>query len=191
VVSGSVTAPSFIGGVMPAYTATSGQWFPYYKGTYLALTPVQNRLYAVPVFIDRVLTVDRIAARVQTGGSGGAGVFRLGIYGATDGLPDSLILDAGTIDAISTGVQEITISQSLSPGLHFMVLVQQVTSNATTRSHQSDAIYQIRSNSSSALESTGLGIVGYTVNNITGALPSSFGTPSATTATPDISMRVL
>jgi hypothetical protein len=51
--------------------------------------------------------------------------YRLGIYQDNgSGVPGALILDAGTIDASTTGQKSITISQSLS-GLIWLAAVEQ------------------------------------------------------------------
>jgi len=57
-------------------------------------------------------TYDRIGVYVS---SGGTATLRLGLYSAnaTTGLPDTKVLDAGTISTASTGLIEATISESL------------------------------------------------------------------------------
>lgn len=75
-------------------------------------------------------TFDRIYIKVMTAGSAGA-VCRLGIFGDTGGKPGSVVLDAGTIDATSTGDKEITISQTLNPGVYWVSACTQ--GGATTR----------------------------------------------------------
>lgn len=59
-------------------------------------------------------TLDRIGVEVTTAQA--STTVRLGIYGtSTDGLPTGApILDAGTVDASTTGFKEITVSQAIS-----------------------------------------------------------------------------
>ena len=85
-----------------------------------------DRVYYLPFPVGESLAIDRIACSVTTLGSAGA-VVRLGIYSDTDGIPDARVLDAGTVDATTTGFKEITISQSLTAGsLYWMAICSQV-----------------------------------------------------------------
>jgi len=81
-----------------------------------------NRLYGVPILVGITQTFDRISMEVTTGA---AGNIRLGLYTshATTYLPDELVVDGGTIDANSVAVQEVTISESLVPGLYWGAFV--------------------------------------------------------------------
>lgn len=73
-----------------------------------------NRLYFTPLYVPKAVTADRIALNVTSGV--GATLIRLGIFTshATTGLPDTLLVDGGTIDSSTTGAKEVTISQALS-----------------------------------------------------------------------------
>lgn len=73
-------------------------------------------LYATPLFIPGLMTVDRFALSVSTAGAAGA-LIRVGFYAhdASYGGPGARILDAGTIDATTTGDKSLTINQQL-PG---------------------------------------------------------------------------
>ena len=80
-----------------------------------------NRLYAYPFSVPVTTTFDRIAIQVTTAAAGSA---RLGIYADNGAIyPGALILDAGTVNTGTTGTKEIEISQSLSPGLYWLVFV--------------------------------------------------------------------
>ena len=52
---------------------------------------------------------------------------RLGIYNSSETTfePNTVVLDAGTVDTSSTGIKEITISQTLNAGLYFLTAVRQ------------------------------------------------------------------
>lgn len=79
--------------------------------------------------VPKTITVDRIGAEVTSAGTAGA-VVRLGIRNAAvDGLPGTLLLDAGTIDGTSATFQEITISQVLVPGIYWAVGCTQVAAS--------------------------------------------------------------
>lgn len=90
--------------------------------TTLALTA--NRLYAIPFFVPKTITLDRIAIHVSTAGTGNA---RLGIYrddGTADPSTATLILDAGEVSIAATGKQELTINQTLTGGyLYYLAIV--------------------------------------------------------------------
>lgn len=59
-------------------------------------------------------SLDRIACEITTART--PGTVRLGIYemSLTTGDPTTLLLDAGTVDATTSGIKEITISQSIA-----------------------------------------------------------------------------
>ena len=80
-----------------------------------------NRLYAAPFICPVDATFDQLGLQIATAGAAGATV-RMGIYAAseTDGLPTSLILDAGTVDATVTGFRFAAISQVLGRGLYWL-----------------------------------------------------------------------
>lgn len=83
-----------------------------------------SRLFAIPFSPGRALTLDRIGIEVVTTGAGSA--TRLGIYNDSDGKPDTLLLDAGTVDSsTSTGFKEATISQVLNNAWYWLVCVAQ------------------------------------------------------------------
>lgn len=85
-----------------------------------------DRVIYVPFPVGEALTADRIACSVTANGTAGA-VVRLGIYGDTDGQPDALIVDAGTVDSTTNGYKEITINQALtSGGLYWLAIAAQV-----------------------------------------------------------------
>jgi hypothetical protein len=95
-----------------------------------AFVPTVGTLYAIPFWVGATATYDRIATNIGTAGSAGA-VTRLGIYNvAASGLPGTLVLDAGTVDSTTIGDKNITISQSLSPGVYFTVML---TNDAAVR----------------------------------------------------------
>ncbi len=93
----------------------------------------EDRGFYVPMPIPRSVTIDRIGIEV-TDSAAGSPVIRLGIYENNAGAPGTLILDAGTVDASTTGFKEITISQALTAGMVWLVLAQQGgTSNGSVR----------------------------------------------------------
>lgn len=85
-----------------------------------------NRLFAVPLLVGSAgFTADRIGVSITGAGASGAAI-RLCIYNSNTAgtLPDTLLLDAGTVDASTTGDKEITISQALAANtLYWLVCV--------------------------------------------------------------------
>lgn len=100
-------------------------WYYGPGGGRSALALTQNQLNYVPFWVGEAVTLDRIGCEVTT--LAAASVVRLGIYGDTGGgLPGALLLEAaGTIDAGVGGAAELTISQALTPGLHWLAAVAQ------------------------------------------------------------------
>ncbi len=79
-----------------------------------------NTLYAIPFRVRERTTFTRLGVEVTTG-AGANG--RLGIYNAANGVPTALVVDAGNVIFSSTGEKEVTISQTLMPGLYFIGVV--------------------------------------------------------------------
>lgn len=103
----------------------SGRYYGAGQATPSTGVSTLNLLQAVPIYVPHGVTVVSIACEVTT--LAAASTIRLGIYGhnaTTDG-PGTLILDAGTVDSSTTGVKEITISQHLNPGWHWLAAVAQ------------------------------------------------------------------
>lgn len=68
-----------------------------------------NTQVASPIYVPANTTADRICLQVITAAA--SGLWRLGIYAdAGTSYPGAVMLDAGTIDASTTGVKELTIS---------------------------------------------------------------------------------
>ena len=72
------------------------------------------------------ITVSMLAINVTTAG-GGSAVFRMGIYAADkyNGRPGSLVVDAGTVSATTTGRKDLSFTQSLQPGIYYVAWVAQ------------------------------------------------------------------
>ena len=137
-------------------------------------TRTANILYATPIYIGNTTTITKIGIEQSTGAAGNA---RLGIYNnGTDGLPSSLVLDAGTVTTTATAEKEITISQVLDAGWYTLAAVFDAGgASATSRTITglSPANWGIGSASTTGFP---------TINSITGthtygALPSTFTSP--------------
>jgi hypothetical protein len=108
--------PNFLRWKTGSYYAPSSTGFGTFTG---ALT----QIYMVPMYIPNSQTLVKIGINVASAGTTGA-LIRLGIYSNTDtgtsDIPNSLILDAGTVASDTTGYKEITISKSLQPGTYWL-----------------------------------------------------------------------
>jgi hypothetical protein len=114
----------------PVLKLRSGAYMRTPYQVHLAQSATNQRVYYTPIFVPSTTTFDRLAIRTATTFVGTSSV-RLGIFNDTDGLPSTVVLDAGTVSCTTNGTNfEITISQSLTPGFYWLAFVQQ--SAATT-----------------------------------------------------------
>lgn len=83
-----------------------------------------GELFFIPIYVARTIIYDRIGIQVNIAVA--ASLARLGIYdpNAAGTAPGALVLDAGTVSTATTGIKEITISQSLTPGFYFLAIVR-------------------------------------------------------------------
>lgn len=97
----------------------------YYKHTSAYITNAQtfsttNQTRYAPILIPTTTTYDRIGIRTVNTFSGTASI-RLGIYNDLNGMPDTVLLDAGLISPTAASTSyEITISQTLSAGFYWI-----------------------------------------------------------------------
>lgn len=81
-------------------------------------------LVASPFPVAAPFPANRIACEVTTLAAGAT--IRLGIFlSAANGTPGELLLDAGTVDAGTTGVKDVTISQAIPAGLIWLAACAQ------------------------------------------------------------------
>lgn len=142
-----------------------------------------NTMYVMPFTARQQQTWTKLGCTVTTGS---AGVFAyLGIYRMENGIPTSLVLDAGAIGLESTGTKEITISQPLLSGTYALIVLPNNSGAAIRAGVPSDV----------ALATLGSSAVGTADTLITasrsyGTLPTTF--PSvvrASSSTPLLTMR--
>ena len=85
-------------------------------------TLVADKLYAMPFPIPRDITIDRIAFWVSTAAADKSA--RIGIYSnGTNCYPGARLNAGGEVSVATTGQKEVVVSQSLSKGLYWFVLV--------------------------------------------------------------------
>lgn len=105
----------------------TGNYFlptPVITGVSLAIAA--DKIYAMPFFAVRALTIDRLAIHVTNLSAGD--IARLGIYAdGTNLYPGALVKDYGTVSVAATGVVATSGDQSLTKGLYWLVLVSDGT----------------------------------------------------------------
>lgn len=142
-------------------------------GTPTTAARTLNKPYFLPLWVPRGgMALDRIACEVTTAGAAGA-VVRMGIFQkrAGDERPGTVLLDAGTVSATTTGVKEITIDVTLEPGLHWLCVVSQVAACSMRVNAGSSGVSQMYA--SSAATALGFAITGFSSADMTGALTSN------------------
>lgn len=160
-------------------SATTGVW-------------TSGQLRLAPFWLPNAVSLSKIGAEVTSAGDAGS-VVRLGIYGDNgNGYPGKLILDAGTIAGDSNTVQEITISQALTPGLYWIGTASQVitVTAPTLRAINTGPAYPWMTLGTST-PSSNTSIVGYTQSSVSGALPAVFQTtPSVVSGATRVFIKV-
>lgn len=167
---------------------TSNYYIPAARGLASQWSTSTGWMATSPVYIHTAVTANQIICEVTSAATTG-GVMRLGIYNAdSNGLPSSLVLDAGTVASTSTGSKAITISQSLSAGLYYLAAVGQ-TAGCSLRSYAYWNIEAVPNYAIGQWANSGWG--GFTQSGVTGALPSTFSAYSSSqTTTPTLVLRV-
>lgn len=146
-----------------------------------------------PMIVTRTMTIDRLGSEVATVGDVGSKV-RLGIYSDDGtGRPGNLLIDAGQIAGDSATVQELTISQQLTPGIYwFGGVVQSVTTTQPSVRCAANWFAPIPVGISTALPGAAASAIGHSHASVTAALPTTFTTtPGATVSVPRLFYRVL
>lgn len=131
----------------------------------------EDILYAVPFWSSHAETWTRIGVNIDTPQAGAS--VRLGIFsnGAAN-KPGALLLDAGTIDASTSGAKEITISQALSANtVYWLASINSTFDVSGTLTNTGQDI-----NRRLGVDAISGGPP-YGVSMAFGALPDPFGTP--------------
>jgi hypothetical protein len=150
-----------------------------YTGSATGINPSANEIWGRPITISKTTTFTRIGARVKTLGASSAA--RLGIYEFANGVPGALVLDAGIIDATSTGIKEITISQELQAGVYFICICP---NNATAEYFSAVPHPEITNEFFGAFNTADPASTAYGLGktHTYGALPDPFGTTNVALA---------
>ncbi len=118
----SLSATSWPGGASGEYIVFGGQT--------ATTAQAEGRLIFTPYWAPKAFSISRIAINVTTAGSAGS-VIRIGAYNDDNGIPGTLIFDAGTVDSTTTGIKEITTTQTLPAGRFWLAAVVQGAASPT------------------------------------------------------------
>lgn len=164
-------------------TALSG---PGLSGSASAtVSPTLSTLYylLIPFVGERTWTT--IKAHVTTVGSG-SNVLRAGMYSVDPltGKPKDLIIDAGTVGmTVGTGEKTISFSQKYS-GPFYLAYASQVGTTAVMRACSAAAVVTQSFYGRTITVSSTTSYTSISETSVTGALPSTSGSLSMSTATP-------
>jgi hypothetical protein len=109
----------------------SGATYQNFNGT-ASTVAVANTTYYSPMYFPNSTTLDRINIATRNTFSGTATI-RMGIYNDNGGVPNTVLLDAGTVSATAASTTySITISQAVTAGWYWLALNWQTaaTTNA-------------------------------------------------------------
>lgn len=134
---------------------------------------VTNRLSAVPWFVSRRVTIDRLAVNITAGSGSGGSQGRVGIYAdradGYGGYPGDLVSGSeGTVATDAVAFVEATVNVTLNPGLYWLVFVPQTAAPSAT--HLVGANQMV----GHALSGLVAGRCGYVQTGVSGALPNAF-----------------
>lgn len=131
-----------------------------------------NNIHLVPIILFSSETITTLSLEVTTAAGAGDNA-RLGLYDSNaNGEPNNLLIDGGEVDISTTGVKEVTINQSVNPGIYFIAcnLENSATLRACSIANKSGMFGS--ANSSSANDSY------FTKSSSYGALPASITSPT-------------
>lgn len=162
---------------------TSGEYSigMYSSGTFTTMSLTLNRMVVRPWIVPVRRAFDRIGINVTTAATAASGgVLRLGIYADSGGKPGALIVDAGTISSETLGSREITITQTLDPGVYWLAAVAQVAVCTVTQFVATLHAPMVALGSAPPTGAAGLG--GFFRSSVSGALPTPAAVTNATNA---------
>lgn len=159
----------------------TGLFYPTPLGALGTVQPTLGQMRAIPFFVQKTTTFDRIGIEHTTAPVAGL-VGRLGIY-ADDGAgyPQTLVLDAGTIDlSTSPALKTISINQTLQPGVYWLTFAQYGGATTTVVRNFFGNPYKWYF-ATNAPNNYGFSVVEQysSGTTISGALPATFGTVSS------------
>lgn len=189
---GGVVAANVVKLVTGRYSVLSYQFGTPGEGSVYGDTLGQGAAY--PIVFDSSKTLDRVSLEVTT--LAASAKVRLAIWANSSGLPGALLLDAGQIDAATTGEKSITISQPVVAGTVYWF-------SATTQGATGARVRVSQPGASPEMPATALGsgtfysAYGVTFTGETGAhsatapgtLPAAIGSTTGFNAIPRMIVR--
>jgi hypothetical protein len=143
---------------------------------------VNGNCFYQPIMLAVGRTADRIGIEVTTAGTAATSVHRIGVWADNNGLPGTLLLDAGTVATDSTGIKEVTISLALaSRTIYWLGVAQQgaPASLATLRSSGTTSMTM----ESSITTTSPCGPFSVSITGAFGSNPTIYGSHQATIRT--------
>jgi len=151
----------------------SGEYIVFGGGQSTITSPTEGRLMLTPYWAPKSFSISRIALYVATAGSSGS-VVRIGAYSDDDGIPGTLLFDAGTVDSTTTGEKEITTTQTLPAGRFWLAAVVQGSAATLARIYGTISTQAWNTNAMLAPLGGGLDAAYFALYraSVSGALPS-------------------
>jgi hypothetical protein len=122
--SGIKWAAAAAGGTSTAFQYQTGYYFgpPFTASSATTEFTEDDRIWLSPIHIPADFSADRAAFYVSSAAASKSA--RLGLYNidATTGNPTTVAHDFGTVSVATTGVKEITISETISAGNYYMAI---------------------------------------------------------------------
>lgn len=118
---------------VPSSPMRSGRWHGVFgRGAGAGFQSVNGRVGLQAMYLSRQRTLDAVAVRIGTSGTGSTGsVCRIGLWASDmDGWPGDLVQDFGTVDttvATGTVLQISSINLTIGPGQYFIGAATQGT----------------------------------------------------------------
>lgn len=150
----------------------------------------------IPLVVPKRMTIDLMAINVTAFGAASS-VARIGIYDSeknesanSNMLPKNVVLDAGTVAVDSNGVKTITgLNTTLEPGLYYLTLNHNSSSNVTFRSSAVSSIPPVLGmDSTMTTTSTQYLTENYTFNTYSAATANAMS--AVATSAPTIAFRL-
>lgn len=157
------------------YTPNSGTDFVTPPGIFSGSghSPTLNTTYYCPLFIPFGGTYDQIMFDIATGAA--SSVVRAGIFDmSTRGIPQTLIVDAGTVSTATSGIKTVTIGSPptlVENRSYFIALTLQTATGVTWYGHFYSSGQVIQSTSLTGRGST----IGFSQSGVSGAYSASAG----------------
>jgi len=116
--------------------AAKFQFLPFRSGSYYvnanyvsSQSATANVTYYMPMYIPNAVTLDRLQIFTTSLFSGTASV-RLGIYNDNGGIPNTVLVDGGTVSATAAAtLYTVTISQAVTAGWYWMAFNTQTAAS--------------------------------------------------------------